>query len=388
MRLQKWPQFSREEKDIVNQILSSGKVNYWTGSHGKQFEKEFSNFCECNYSIVMANGSLALSAAYLALGIKNNDEIITTPRTFIATSASACLLKAKPIFADVDINSGCILASLIESLITEKTKAICVVHLAGWPCDMDSICKIAKKNRLYLIEDCSQAHGAQINGRSVGSFGDVATWSFCQDKIISTGGEGGMLTTNSLEIYQKVWSFRDHGKTLSGIELAKESREFSFIHENFGSNFRLTEIQSALGRIQLSKITQTNQIRTRNANILYEKIHKIPSIRVPIPEDNLKHAWYKFYCYLNLGRIKQSWSRNKIIKEINNLGYPAFSGSCSEIYLEECFLKSNLGPKKRLKNSIILGDTSLMFLVDNSIEEEQMKNYALAIKKVLELAVK
>ena len=388
MRLQRWPQYSQEEKEIVNEILSSGKVNYWTGNHGKEFEKEFSKFCHNKYSIVMANGSLALSAAYLALGIGNDDEIITTPRTFIATSASACLLKAKPIFADVDINSGCILANLIESLITEKTKAICVVHLAGWPCDMDNICKIAKKYRLYLIEDCSQAHGAQIDGRSVGSFGDVSTWSFCQDKIISTGGEGGMLTTNSLEIFQKVWSFRDHGKTLAGIELARGSREFSFIHKNFGSNFRLTEIQSALGRIQLSKIDKTNKIRARNANILYKKICKIPSIRVPIPADNLKHAWYKFYCYLNLERLRKSWSRAKIIEEINNLGYPAFSGSCSEIYLEECFVKSNLGPKKRLNNSIILGETSLMFLVDNTIKEEEMTSYALAIKKVLELAVK
>ena len=206
-KLKGWPQYSQEEMNIVNEILASGKVNYWTGVHGKQFEKEFSIFSESKYAIVMANGSLALSAAYLALGITNSDEIITTPRTFIATSASACLLKAKPVFADVDLNSGCILANQIESLITENTKAICVVHLAGWPCEMDSICKIAKKNKLYLIEDCSQAHGAQINGKSVGSFGDIATWSFCQDKIISTGGEGGMLTTNSRNIYEKVWSF-------------------------------------------------------------------------------------------------------------------------------------------------------------------------------------
>ena len=383
MKIQGWPQFSNEEKAIVSEILSSGKVNYWTGFHGKKFEKEFSEFCGSKYSIVMANGSLALSAAYLALGIKNKDEIITTPRTFIATTASACLLKAKPVFADVDLDSGCILANQIENNISENTKAICVVHLAGWPCDMERITKIAKKNKLYLIEDCSQAHGAQINGKSVGSFGDIATWSFCQDKIISTGGEGGMLTTNSIEIYEKVWSFRDHGKSKIGLENARESKEFSFIHKNFGSNFRLTEMQSAIGRIQLSKIDKINQIRTRNANILYEHLCDISCIRVPMPKKILRHAWYKFYGYLNLGLLKKSWNRAKIIKEINNQGYPAFSGSCSEIYLEDCFTSKNLGPKNRLINSKILGETSLMFLVHNSILEEQMNYYALAIRKVL-----
>ena len=383
MKIQGWPQFSKEEKAIVSEILSSGKVNYWTGFHGKKFEKEFSNFCDSKYSIVIANGSLALSAAYLALGIKNKDEIITTPRTFIATSASACLLKAKPVFADVDLNSGCILANQIENLISENTKAICVVHLAGWPCDMERITKIAKKNKLYLIEDCSQAHGAQINGKPVGSFGDIATWSFCQDKIISTGGEGGMLTTNSIEIYEKVWSFRDHGKSKIGLENARGSREFSFVHNNFGSNFRLTEMQSAIGRIQLSKIDQINKIRTRNANILYEYLSDISCIRVSMPEKNLRHAWYKFYCYLNLDLLKNSWNRTKIIEEINNLGFPAFSGSCSEIYLEDCFVNKKLGPKNRLINSKKLGETSLMFLVHNTILEEQMNHYAQAIKKVL-----
>tara|TARA_A100001388_G_C28738852_1_gene485719 strand:- start:234 stop:1400 length:1167 start_codon:yes stop_codon:yes gene_type:complete len=383
MNLPGWPRFSEEELKVVNEILESGKVNYWTGNQGKLFEKEFSNFCDNKFSIVMANGSLALSAAYLALGIKNGDEVITTPRTFIATSASACLLNAKPKFADVDFNSGCISPEFIKSLINQKTKAICVVHLAGWPCDMESISRIAKDKRIYLIEDCSQAHGAQINGKSVGSFGDISIWSFCQDKIISTGGEGGMLTTNSFEIYNKVWSFRDHGKTLDSIKVSKKSREFSFIHEKFGSNFRLTEIQSALGRIQLSRIFETNKIRNRNANILYEELSDVPCLRIPMPDKNLKHAWYKFYCYIKKDYLRDSWNRELILNEINKEGYPAFSGGCSEIYLEKCFTLNNLQPMNRLKNASILGETSLMFLVHNTIDEIQMRKYAKLIKKIL-----
>ena len=388
MNFPKWPYYSPEEIQKVNQILISGNVNYWTGEEGKHFEKEFSAFCSNRYSITLANGSLALSAAYLSLGIKNNAELITTPRTFIATSSSAYLLKANPIFADVDINSGCITADFIEPLISKKTKAICVVHLGGWPCDMESICNLAKKYGIYVIEDCSQAHGAQINGKSVGSFGDVAIWSFCQDKIISTGGEGGMLTTNSKDIYEKVWSFRDHGKTKSSIKKTSKSNEFKFIHENFGTNFRLTEIQSAIGRIQLRKISETTKIRSRNAQILIKTLSTIDCIRIPLPENKFKHGWYKFYCYLKFNKLKNNWNREKIIKEINKMGYPAFSGSCSEIYLENCFLKSNLAPDKRLNNAKLLGETSLMFLVHNTINISAMENYAEVIRKILLKAVK
>tara|TARA_B100000886_G_scaffold169383_1_gene115985 strand:- start:12420 stop:13589 length:1170 start_codon:yes stop_codon:yes gene_type:complete len=388
MKFPKWPQYSQEEIKKVNDILISGNVNYWTGEEGKNFEKEFSNFCLSKYAITLANGSLALSAAYLALGVKNDAELITTPRTFIATSSSAYLLKARPIFADVDINSGCITAEFIEPLITKYTKAICVVHIGGWPCDMESICELAKKYGIYVIEDCSQAHGAQINGKSVGSFGDVSVWSFCQDKIISTGGEGGMLTTNSKDIYEKVWSFRDHGKTKNLMEFKNKSNEFRFIHENFGSNFRLTEIQSAIGRIQLSNISKTNKIRTNNAEILLETLCPIKCLRIPLPEKNFKHGWYKFYCYLNFDYLKENWNREKIISEINKDGYPAFSGGCSEIYLEKCFLNNNIRPNKRLKNAKLLGETSLMFLVHNTITKSIMKEYAEVIRNKLILAMK
>ena len=387
MELASWPFYTKEEIEKVKKVLISGKVNYWTGSETKLFEKEFASDICVKFSVAFANGTLALSAAYLAIGIKNGDEIITTPRTFIATSSTIALLGAIPIFADVDINSGNITAETIEPLITKATKAISIVHLGGWPADMDSIYSLAKKYNLFLLEDCSQAHGASIKGRKIGSFGDISTWSFCQDKIISTGGEGGMVTTNNEEIYKKVWSLKDHGKSLDIIQkIDQNNYTFKWIHENLGSNCRLTEMQSAIGRIQLKNLSNTNNLRKRNAHILFNYLKNIPSVRIPLPPSYVNHAWYKFYAYLKKDKLKDNWDREKIIDQLNKKGAKTFSGSCSEIYLEKCFKK--ISPKKRLPVARELGETSLMFLVHPTINEEQMKKYSQIIKEVLLIATK
>ncbi len=381
-----WPSYSIEEIEATKNVLTSGKVNYWTGSEGKTFEKEFSAFCGTKYSIAMSNGSLALSAAYLAIGLKPNDEVITTPRTFIATSSSLCLLKAKPIFADVDINSGCITAKSIEPLISKKTKAIAVVHIAGWPCDMKEICDLAKHYGIYVIEDCAQAHGAQIEGQSVGSFGDISVWSFCQDKIISTGGEGGLVSTNNFALWDKMWSFKDHGKTQSAIKKKSNHAGFRYVHDRFGSNFRMTEIQSCIGRIQLRNLNEINKLRTRNAMILRQEIIDLEFIRAPLPSEKYTHAWYKFHCYLKHEKFRLGWDRNRIISEIKENGYPAFHGSCSEIYLEQCFKEIGFAPNERLKTAKLLGERSLMFLVHHKIPLEVMYNYSKLIRKILKKA--
>lgn len=386
----KWPKYCKEEIESVKQVLYSGTVNYWTGEEGKLFEKEFSLWNGSRYSICIANGSLALLSAYMAIGIKQEDEIITTPRTFIATSSAIALLKALPIFADVDINSGAITADKIEPLITKKTKAISVVHIGGWPADMVAICKLAKKYNLFVIEDCSQAHGAfiKINGefKSVGSFGDVSTWSFCQDKIISTGGEGGMITTNSSKIWEYIWSLKDHGKSLSELQNQSKINGFKWLHEHIGSNFRLTEMQSAIGRIQLKKLSEWNKKRSQNAKILIDALTDLESIRIPIPPDNIIHAWYKFYFYLHLKNLKIDWDRDRIISSINKLGYPAFHGGCSEIYLEKCFKKLGITPSLRLANARLLGETSIMLLIHPTISNKQMYAYAQSVKSILKEA--
>jgi Predicted pyridoxal phosphate-dependent enzyme apparently involved in regulation of cell wall biogenesis len=277
MKLSKWPFYSNEEIDAVKDILISGNVNAWTGDNVNSFEKEFAKYFQTKYAIALANGTLALTAAYKAIGIKSNDEIITTPRTFIATSSTAMLLGAKILFADVDENSGNIDSHSIERLISEKTKCITVVHLAGWPCDMKRISEIAKRYNLKIIEDCSQAHGASIEGKSVGNFSDIATWSFCQDKIISTGGEGGMITTNSEEYWEQIWSLKDHGKTNFSVFKKKHPKGFAykFVHDKLGTNFRMTEMQAAIDRIQLKKLVQWNKTKGNNSQTIMKKLNTL-----------------------------------------------------------------------------------------------------------------
>ena len=331
----------------------------------------------------MANGSLALASAYLAVGLGPGDEFITTPRTFIATASSAVLLGAKPRFADVDVESGAITASTIAPLITPRTKAISVVHLGGWPAYMPSILQLARSYGIAVIEDCAQAHGARIHGQSVGSFGDVSAWSFCQDKIISTAGEGGMVSTNRTDLWDAMWAFKDHGKTHDAVYAREHSPGFRWLHERFGSNFRLTEFQSAIGRIQLQRLPDWTAARTRNALLLAEALADCSAVRVPLPPEGITHAWYKFYAFVNPDALADSWSRDRIISEIVALCYPAFSGSCSEIYLEKCFQESGLAPAERLPVARELGETSLMFLVHPTITPEQMAGYAEAVRSVV-----
>ena len=386
MSLAAWPQFDAEQIDAASRVLASGKVNTWTGGETKAFEREFAEWCGSRHAIAMANGSLALSAAYLAVGLGQGDELITTPRTFIATASSAVLLSAKPIFADVDPNSGAITAATIAPLITPRTKAISVVHLGGWPADMPAICDLARTHGIAVIEDCAQAHGARIHGQSIGSFGDVAAWSFCQDKILTTAGEGGMVSTSRPELWDAMWAFKDHGKTHEAVFGREHPSGFRWLHERFGSNFRLTELQSAIGRIQLQRLPEWTAIRTRNALLLAEALGDLPAVRVPLPPEHLTHAWYKFYAFVQPEALADGWSRDRILSEIAALGYPAFSGSCSEIYLEKCFQNAGLAPAERLPVARELGETSLMFLVHPTITPEQMAGYAQTVRSVVQKA--
>ena len=382
-KLATWPHFASDQIDAASRVLASGKVNTWTGQETRAFEQEFASWCGSSHAIAMANGSLALSAAYLALGLGTGDELITTPRTFIATASSAVLLGAKPVFADVDPESGAITAATIAPLITPRTKAIAVVHLGGWPADIPAICDLARAHGIPVIEDCAQAHGARINGQSVGSFGDVAAWSFCQDKILTTAGEGGMVSTSRPELWDAIWAFKDHGKTHKAVFEREHPPGFRWLHERFGSNFRLTELQSAIGRIQLQRLPEWSTIRNRNALLLAEALGDLLAVRVPLPPEHLTHAWYKFYAFVQPEALADGWSRDRILSEIAALGYPALSGSCSEIYLEKCFQAAGLAPAERLPVARELGETSLMFLVHPTITPEQMAGYAEAVRSVV-----
>ncbi len=386
MTLAPWPQFDAEQIEAVSRVLASGRVNAWTGEHTSAFEQEFTRWCGTRHAIAMANGSLALSAAYLALGLGPGDELVTTPRTFIATASSAVLLGAKPVFADVDPESGAITAATIEPLINARTRAIAVVHLGGWPADMPAILDLARSHGVAVVEDCAQAHGARIAGQSVGSFGDVAAWSFCQDKILTTAGEGGMVTTARDDLWDAMWAFKDHGKTHTAVFGRNHPPGFRWLHQRFGSNFRLTELQSAIGRLQLQRLPAWNAARCRNARMLAEALAGCTAVRVPWPAAGLDHAWYKFYAFVRPEALAADWCRDRILQEIAAAGYPALSGSCSEIYLEACFQQAGLAPVERLPVAQQLGETSLMLLVHPTITPEQMAAYAAAIRSVLQRA--
>lgn len=378
-----WPHFDNQQVSAAVRVLTSGHVNSWTGHEVAAFENEFANWCGTSHSIALANGSLALSSAYVAVGLGPGDEIITTPRSFIATASSAALLGARPVFADVDPDSGSITAATIEHLITSRTKAISVVHLGGWPADMPSICDLASSYGLHVIEDCAQAHGARIEGRSVGSFGHVAAWSFCQDKIMTTAGEGGMVTTSSDHFWDRMWSVKEHGKTRASVFASSHTLGFRWLHDRFGSNFRLTELQAAIGRLQLQLLPEWSAARTHNAMMLAEALSDCSGVRVPLPPPHITHAWYKFYAFLRPESLAEGWSRERILSEIAALGYPALSGSCSEIYLERCFQEAGLVPADRLPVARELGETSLMFLVHPTISKQQMAGYADAVRSVV-----
>ena len=385
-----WPLFSEEEANAVKNVLLSNKVNYWTGNECREFEKEFAIWSNSKYAIALGNGTLALDSAFKALEISVGDEVIVTSRTYIASVTSIVNAGAIPIFADVDLNSQNITPETIRSMITSKTKAIVCVHLAGWPCEMDEIMDIANEFNLYVIEDCSQAHGAKYKGKSVGSIGNIGCWSFCQDKIMTTGGEGGMVTTNDKSLWSKMWSYKDHGKSYEAVYETKHPDGFSFrwVNESFGTNWRMTEMQGAIGRIQLKRMPNWSTKRITNANIIWNTAKQYKALREPSVPDYIKHAVYKCYVFVELKELKNGWGRDKIIEEINALGVPCQSGACSEVYLEKAFDNTGLRPKERLVNARELGETSLVFLVHPTLTKDEIQQTCDAITAVMNQAIK
>lgn len=382
-----WPQYTQEEADAVSRVLLSNQVNYWTGSEGKKFENEFARFSESRYAVALANGTVALDLALKVLDIGPGDEVIVTPRTFIASVSCVVNAGAIPVFVDVDRKSQNITPDAISAAITQKTRAIICVHLAGWPCEMDSIMQLAELHGIQVIEDCAQAHGARFRDRSVGSFGHLAAWSFCQDKIMTTGGEGGMLTTNSAELHEKAWSYKDHGKSWKAVHAENKGSGFRWLHDSFGTNWRMTEMQAVLGRVQLKRMPEWQRMRTRNALSISDVCSKYPEVlRVPEVPKYITHAWYKLYVFVEPRGLRNSWDRNRIVHEITSNGVPCYTGSCSEVYLEKSFDHTGYRPSKRLPVAKELGERSIMFLVHPTITESDLDMTCQVISKVIESA--
>lgn len=381
-----WPIFAEDEIEAAVSVLKTGRVNYWTGNEVKQFEDEFAAYTGCGHALAVANGTLALELALRALEIGPGDEVIVPSRTFIATASAVVALGATPIVADVERDSQNISAATILPVLSSRTRGVIVVHLAGWPCDMAPIVALAESHELHVIEDCAQAHGACYQGRPVGSSAHIAAFSFCQDKIMTTAGEGGMITCNDKTLWERAWSYKDHGKNYQAVTATPTTTGFRWVHDSFGSNWRLTEFQAAIGRAQLRKLDDWVEHRRRNAAVLRDGLSRAPALRVPDPPSDLLHSYYKFYAYVEPEALRSDWNRDRVMQVINEEGVACFSGVCAEIYREKAFRTAGLGPAQRLPNAMFGGETSLMFQVDPTLGSADMEAVARVVCQVMESA--
>ncbi len=379
-----WPSFTQEEADAVSHVILSNKVNYWTGTECREFEKEFAAYTQTKYAVALMNGTVALDVALKALNIGAGDDVIVTSRTFLASASAIVTAGANPIFADVELDSQNISRRTIEAVLTPNTKAIICVHLAGWMCDMDPIMALAKEKGLYVIEDCAQAHGAMYKGKPAGSVGHIGAWSFCQDKIMTTGGEGGMVTTNDERLWKKMWSYKDHGKDFDSVYNKQHPPGFRWLHDSFGTNWRMLEVQAVIGHIQLKRMADWTAQRNKNMQFVLDSFGDTPFFTVHKPSEDYVHAAYKCYVQVNLQALPEGWTRDRIMQVINDQQVPCYSGSCSEVYLEKAFDNTPWRPKVRLKNAVNLGESSLMFLVHPTLSENSLERCRQAIKHVIQ----
>lgn len=378
-----WPSFTQAEADAVSKVLLSNKVNYWTGQECREFEKEFAQFAGTKHAVAVANGTVALDLALKALGIGAGDDVIVTSRTFLASASSIVTAGANPIFADVELDSQNISRRSIEAVITPNTKAIICVHLAGWMCDMDPIMQLAEEKGIFVIEDCAQAHGAMYKGKSAGSIGHVGAWSFCQDKIMTTGGEGGMVTTNDEGLWKTMWSYKDHGKNLDSVYNKQHPPGFRWLHDSFGTNWRMMEIQAVIGCLQLKQMPEWTAKRNANMARIQAVFESSPYFTVAKPSVEYVHAAYKCYVQVNVDALPEGWSRDRIMAEISSQAVPCFSGSCSEVYLEKAFDGTAWRPKQSLPHAKQLGESSLMFLVHPTLSDASMQKTVDVITQVI-----
>lgn len=380
-----WPVFADDERAAAMRVLESGRVNYWGGTEGRAFEQEFAAYTGAAHAIALANGTVAIELALEALDIGPGDDVIVPSRTFVGTATAVVARGARPVVADIDPVSGNLNVETIKAAMTPVTECIIPVHLAGWPCDMDAIMEFAGRHGLLVVEDCAQAHGARWNGRHVGTFGHAGAFSFCQDKIMTTAGEGGMLVTNDEAVWQRAWSYKDHGRSMAAMDRAAQAGgyEFKYVVESFGTNWRMTEVQAAVGRVQLGKLDGWVETRRANAALLDEALADIPGIRVTLPPAEAYHAYYKYYAQVDTAALADGWSRARILDEMNSRGAVCLQGTSTEIYLEKAFVDAGLAPAERLPAARRLGETSLMLLVDPTHTTDDMLRAAEVLRTIM-----
>ncbi len=378
-----WPQFSKSEIKLVNKILKSGKVNYWTGEYGRKLESSFSKLVNKKYSLAISNATIGLEYSLSSLNLKNTDEVLVTPRSYF--SSASCILKvnAMPVFCDVEIDSQNISVESIKNNINKNTKAIIVVHLGGNPANITEIKKIALKNNITLIEDCSQAHGAKYKGKIVGSFGDIAIWSFCNDKIISSGGEGGIICLNNKKLYDKLWCYRDIGKNRRKFLKIKSKFYFQWLHDEIGTNFRMTELQSALALSQLKNLDKTIKKRKFIADSYINSLKNIFWLKY-LKDDNMySSARYRLNISIDQEIVKGKFYAKNIINLLNKNILICNEGPCPLIFLEKGF-RNKRYKTKYLKNSYYLQNNNISLLIDPTMTKKDIKKLVNEFTNVIE----
>jgi dTDP-4-amino-4,6-dideoxygalactose transaminase len=374
-----WPRIPEKAIDSVSNVLRSGKLNQWNNPAVKEFEQKFAKHMGCKYAVAVFNGTVALELCVKTLGLKEGDEVIVTSRTFLASASCVAWYGIKPVFVDVDENSQNISLETIKPSITKKTKAVILVHLAGWPCDVKEICDYCRQKSIYTIEDCAQAHGAKYNGRHVGTWGDINAWSFCQDKIITTGGEGGMVTTNCPYLHKSAWSLKDHGKGYDTVFNKEHPPGFRWLHENIGTNWRMMPMQAVIGSHALDDLEGWVIHRRKIAAAYNNALKDCDGVRLTLPPENVYHAYYKYYFFIEPGKF--SVSRDELISRIDDEGIFCQVGSCSEVY-KETALKV-FAPEFELRVAKRLFETSMLLLCDPCISEEAARENIKAVTNIL-----
>lgn len=380
-----WPTFDQEIVDAVGQVLRSGKCNYWTGEEGKSFEREFSRFIGTTHAVAVSSGSAALECALQGLGIGQGDEVVVTCRSFIASVSAVVMRGATPVFADVDRETQGLSAATVERVLTPRTKAILPVHIGGWSCEMDGILDLARARKLVVIEDVAQSLGARYRGRVLGSLGDAAAFSFCQDKVMTTGGEGGMVTTESHDVWKRAWAFKDHGKDYDTVFNKSHPPGYRWLHESFGPNLRMTEMQAAIGRVGMRRLSDWIGLRRRNAKVLTTFLDDQPAISIPKAPPHIEPIYYRYYVFVRPEALRTGYSRDTIMNELAAQGIPCFAGY-GEMYMEKAFANTPYRPFERLSVARELAETSLFFLVHPTLTEEHMAMIGERAREVLRRA--
>lgn len=376
MQLNPWPSYDQEEIKAACATLQTGLVNYWTGEIGRTFEQAFAAHCGTPYAVAVANGSLALELALLALNIGPGDEVIVPCRTFVATALGVLRVGAKPVIVDVDGQSQNITLKHIKAAWSARTKAVIVVHIGGLPCEMTPIMQWVAQQGAYLVEDCAQAQGARYRGKMVGSLGTVGVFSFCQDKIMSTGGEGGMLVTHDRRIWQAAWSIKDHGKHPSAL-MSTSPMAYRWLVQQVGTNMRMTEFQAAIGLAQLKKLPDWLAKRNHYAQILDTYLADCAMVQTTKVPPYMYGAYYKYYGFL--APQYRHWQR-LLLQRLLTLGIPARLGSCPDISEEQALQAYRHGQHLE---ATLLGQTSFMLPVHPTLTEPMVHQMGQLVRRLL-----